>query len=210
MVRDCWQRSLMRARRDSEEVSQAQAVLDETKRDYTVLGYSELEAMLQQPTENMELVLAFCEKAACYGDPMRQQKCVAYLNYYAAKLFSQADPNRLAAVLLAFRLPQARCRSSSICGWVRAWRDRLQQSCDSNLPAHLRPGSERAGYGDGALSNSADHAYRVQQPRSTPPPPFRRCCVCFPMARWRFRRARLSSTFFEIRALLLTFRRITV
>jgi membrane associated rhomboid family serine protease len=92
---------LMRARRDSEEVSQARAVLDETKRDYTALGYSELEAMLQQPSENMELVLAFCEKAVSYGDPMRQQKCMAYINYYAPKLFAQADPNRLAAVLLS-------------------------------------------------------------------------------------------------------------
>jgi membrane associated rhomboid family serine protease len=92
---------LMRARRDSVEVSQAQAVLDETKRDYTVLSYSDLEAMLQQPSENMELVLAFCEKSLSYGDLGRQQKCMAYLNYYAPKLFVQADPNRLAVVLLS-------------------------------------------------------------------------------------------------------------
>jgi len=92
---------LMRVRRDSEYISRAQAVLDETKRDYTALGYADLEAMLQQPSENMELVLAFCEKAAGYGDPNRQQKCMAYVLYYAPKLFAQADPNRLAAVLLA-------------------------------------------------------------------------------------------------------------
>jgi membrane associated rhomboid family serine protease len=93
---------LMRTRRDSEEISQAQAVLDETKRDYTVLGYSDLEAMLQQPSENMELVLAFCEKSTTsYADPVRQQKCMAYINYYAPRLFAQADPNRLAAVLLS-------------------------------------------------------------------------------------------------------------
>ena len=92
---------LLRARRDTEEISQAQAVLDETKRDYTMLAYHDLEAMLQQPSENMELVLAFCEKSVAYGDPARQQKCVAYLGYYAPKLFAQADPNRLAAVLLA-------------------------------------------------------------------------------------------------------------
>ena len=96
---------LMRARRDSAEISEAQAVLDETKRDYTALGYSELETMLQQPSENMELVLAFCEKAAFSGDFIRMQKCAAYLNYYAARLFAQADPSRLAAVLLA--LPPA-------------------------------------------------------------------------------------------------------
>ena len=92
---------LLRARRDNQEISEAQAVLDETKRDYTALGYAELEAMLQQPSENMELVLAFCEKALSHGDPSRQQKCLAYLNYYAAKLIVQADPNRLAAVVLA-------------------------------------------------------------------------------------------------------------
>jgi tetratricopeptide (TPR) repeat protein len=49
----------------------------------------------------MELVLAFCEKAVSYSDPGRQQKCMAYINYYAPKLFAQADPNRLAAVLLS-------------------------------------------------------------------------------------------------------------
>ena len=92
----------LRARRDTEQVSQAQAVLDETKRDYTALGYAELEAMLQQPSENMELVLAFCEKAAnSHVDPARQQKCMAYLNYYAPRLFARADPNRLAVALLA-------------------------------------------------------------------------------------------------------------
>lgn len=92
---------LLRARRDSEEVSQAQATLAETNRDYTVLGYNELEAILQQPTENLNIVLAFCEKAGASSDPTRQQKCASYLQYYAPKLFSQSDPNRLGAILLA-------------------------------------------------------------------------------------------------------------
>ena len=92
---------IMRARRDTAEISEAQAILDETKRDYTQLAYTDLEVMLQQPSDNMELVLAFCEKACAYGNPVQQQKCMAYLNYYAPRLFSQVDPNRLAAVLLS-------------------------------------------------------------------------------------------------------------
>jgi membrane associated rhomboid family serine protease len=92
---------IMRARRDTAEVSEAQAVLDETKRDYTQLAYSDLEAMLQQPSDNMDLVMAFCEKSCAYGDPGKQQKCMAYLNYYAPRLFAQADPNRLGPVLLS-------------------------------------------------------------------------------------------------------------
>lgn len=92
---------IMRARRDTAEISAAQAVLDETKRDYTALGFAELEAMLQSPSENMDLVLAFCERSLGYPDPARAQKCVAYINYYGARLFAQADPTRLAGVLLA-------------------------------------------------------------------------------------------------------------
>ena len=70
----------------------------------------------------MELVLAFCEKSCAYGNPSQQQKCMALLNYYAPKLFTQADPNRLAAVLLSLPRTQAPCRWSTTCALARGWK----------------------------------------------------------------------------------------
>lgn len=91
----------LRARRDSEERSAAQRIMADVK-DYSVLGLSELEAMLQQPTENLELVLAYCERAIA-GTPEQQQRCLGYLQTYGSRLIMQADPARVAALLL--RLP---------------------------------------------------------------------------------------------------------
>lgn len=93
---------VMRARRDTSEVSEIQALRDDVK-DYSLLDYFELEALLQQPTEKMELVLAFCEKAVAYRGPEHHQKAAAFIKHYATHLFSEADPNRLAAIMLTLQ-----------------------------------------------------------------------------------------------------------
>ena len=91
---------LLRGKRDTEEASQARATLADT-RDFTLLGFDELEAMVQLPTENMELVLAYCEKAMDYNTMMwRQEQGAAKLTEHAPRLFGHVDPVRLARIVL--------------------------------------------------------------------------------------------------------------
>ena len=91
---------LLRGRRDTEEASQARATLADTK-DFSLLGFAELEAMMAHPTENMELVLAYCEKAMDYSNMQgRQERGAAVLIQYAPRLFGHVDPIRLARIVL--------------------------------------------------------------------------------------------------------------
>ncbi len=91
--------ALLRTRRDSEEVSVVQATRAEVK-DYSLLDVRELETLLQQPTEDMELVMAYCERAAMEYGSGRIIRCLEYLNYYSRQLIEKADPGRLALVVL--------------------------------------------------------------------------------------------------------------
>ena len=91
---------LLRGRRDTEEASQARATLADTK-DFSLLGFTELEAMMAHPTDNMELVLAYCEKAMDYSNMQgRQERGAAKLIEYAPRLLGHADPVRLARIAL--------------------------------------------------------------------------------------------------------------
>jgi membrane associated rhomboid family serine protease len=90
---------LFRAQRDSEAVSQVQAIRADVK-DYSLLSLGELEALLQQPTDNMELVLAYSEKAGTRYGGVPNAQYLAVLNYYAPRLMVQANPERLAYILL--------------------------------------------------------------------------------------------------------------
>src|SRR5579884_3833441 len=89
---------LLRSRRDSVDVSNIQAVRAEMK-DYALLSLTELETLLQTPTEDMHLVLAYCEKAALFTSG-RTEHCLAVLNHYGQTLIERADLNRLAQILL--------------------------------------------------------------------------------------------------------------
>ena len=89
---------LLKIHRDSEETSIAQANRADLK-DYTLLSLPELEALLQKPTEDLNLVLAYCEKTLSqYGGHPAQ--CLAMLNYYARPLIERGDPERIAYILL--------------------------------------------------------------------------------------------------------------
>ena len=91
---------LLRGRRDTEEASQARATLADTK-DFALLSFYELEAMMALPTENMELVLAYCEKAMDYSNMQgRQERGAACLIEYAPRLFGHVDPVRLSRIVL--------------------------------------------------------------------------------------------------------------
>lgn len=90
---------LLRPGRDSEEVSAVQATHAEAK-DYGLLSLGELETLLQRPTEDMRIVLAYCEKAVTQYGGNSQGRCLAMLNQHARPLIEQADSQRLATVLL--------------------------------------------------------------------------------------------------------------
>lgn len=88
----------MRARRDTEEVSMVQATRAEVK-DYSLLDVYQLETLTQHPTEDMNLILTYCEKATAAGQN-RYEMCLSLLNRYSRDLIEKGDPNRLAYVLL--------------------------------------------------------------------------------------------------------------
>ncbi|HLV80871.1 MAG TPA: rhomboid family intramembrane serine protease [Chthonomonadaceae bacterium] len=90
----------LRARRDSEDVSVVQAARAELK-NYAHLSVRDLETLVQHPTEEMELILSYCQKAASAGHE-RDETCVALLNRYSRELIAKAEPERLAFVALSF------------------------------------------------------------------------------------------------------------
>ncbi len=94
--------ALMRTKRDTIAVSEVQAVRAEVK-DYTLLSPAELETLLQQPTEDNELVLAYLEKTVGTYGSERTSYCLSLLNYYGQRLVTAASPERLAYIVL--RIP---------------------------------------------------------------------------------------------------------
>lgn len=90
---------LFRTRRDSAEVSEVQAIQADVK-DYTLLSLSDLETLLQHPTEDLNLVLAYAEKALTRYQGGREGQVLAVLNAYAQRLATQADPERFARILI--------------------------------------------------------------------------------------------------------------
>jgi membrane associated rhomboid family serine protease len=89
----------LRARRDSEEVSTVQATRAEIK-DFTLLSYRDLATLVKQPTDDMNLVLAYCEKALTDHSHANPQECVEVVNQHIKALMEKADVQRLAWVLL--------------------------------------------------------------------------------------------------------------
>jgi len=93
----------LRTRRDSVEASEAQA-LQADVRDYTMLSYPQLAALMERGTEDPELVLAYCKRALDYSGGARAGECAAAVGQYRDLLLTQGDPTSLATLLL--RLPQ--------------------------------------------------------------------------------------------------------
>jgi tetratricopeptide (TPR) repeat protein len=91
---------IMRARRDNEDVSNVQAVRSEMK-DYSLLSFNDLSTLMQQPTEDMALVAAYCEKSLTNSHGARPDYCYAVVSQYQNPLMEQADPERLAWIVLS-------------------------------------------------------------------------------------------------------------
>ena len=98
---------LLRMPRDTEDVSEVQATLADM-RDVTLLSLYQLEALMQQPTTDVRLILTYCRQ--CLVAPMgaSEAKCLWALRQYSALLMEQANPSQLAGVLLPLSLPTAR------------------------------------------------------------------------------------------------------
>lgn len=94
---------LLRAKRDSEDLSNAQAVRSDTAGNYGVLALHELETLAENNTANVPLLMAFCRKAATQYDGSGQRLCYDALLKHQRLLGEQGDPDALAKI--AFALP---------------------------------------------------------------------------------------------------------
>jgi len=90
----------LRTRRDSEVVSSVQAVRSDLGNDFTLMNVDELEYLVDAPTENMPLVLAYCSKSLMQGGSVRIRKAKAMLDRYKQPLLMNADAGILAETVL--------------------------------------------------------------------------------------------------------------
>ena len=88
---------LLRVPRDDEDMSAARAVHADI-RDFSLLTFPELEGLMQHPTEDPRLVLAYCSKAFFLSGG--ESRCVAALHHYGRLLMERAEPYPLCLVLL--------------------------------------------------------------------------------------------------------------
>ncbi len=88
---------LLRTRRDNADVSAAQAVHANVK-DLSLLSFPELDALMQRPTEDPRLVLAFCEKA-WMAPTGGEARVLPALQNHARLLMERGDPAALATQL---------------------------------------------------------------------------------------------------------------
>ncbi len=92
---------LFRSRRDNEEISEIQAAHADLQ-DFTLLSVGELHTLMQQPTDNLELVLAYLDKISSTFDGNFNEALLVF-NRYATLLLKEADPEVVARIVL--RIP---------------------------------------------------------------------------------------------------------
>jgi len=98
---------LLRVPRDTQDISEVQATLADV-RDMTLLPLHDLEALMQRPTTDMRLVMAYCRQAMISNIGASEAKCLWALRQYGALLMDQAEPAALAYILLPLSLASAR------------------------------------------------------------------------------------------------------
>ncbi len=102
---------LLRTRRDSEEASEAQAIQSDLG-DHTALSVRDLEALLTRPTDDMNLVLTYCEKALIAHGGGRVAAVAEVVQKHLSALLQRGDPVRFAWVLTT--LPADSCRIPAV------------------------------------------------------------------------------------------------
>ena len=98
---------LLRVPRDNQDISEVQATLSDM-RDVSLLPLHDLEALMQRPTTDVRLILAYCRQATISTVGASEAKCLWALRQYGTLLMEQADPMLLANVLMPLSLPSAR------------------------------------------------------------------------------------------------------
>jgi len=94
----------LQTRRDSEMISQAQAVRSDLGNDLEYLSVSELESILEAPTEDMDLVLTYCDKAMLQPGEKGEKNALKMIETYKNQLLLRADVDTLTNLVL--RIPK--------------------------------------------------------------------------------------------------------
>lgn len=94
---------LARMKRDSEDFSDAQAMRADTGKNLLALSLPELQALMEGSSDNVRIIMAFCKKAAAHYSGSCYGMCHAALLEHRDLVFTEADPEHLAALL--FGLP---------------------------------------------------------------------------------------------------------
>lgn len=95
---------LFRARRDTEAMSEVQATRSELSNELELMSYAELDVLMDAWTDNMELVLTYCNKALAQPGTRGEQKAAAAIERYKQDLLMYSDPEWVASTLL--KIPQ--------------------------------------------------------------------------------------------------------
>ena len=98
---------LLRVPRDTQDISEVQATLADV-RDVSLLPLHDLEALMQRPTTDMRLVMAYCRMSMISNIGASEAKCLWALRQYGALLMDQAEPVALAQILLPLSQDSAR------------------------------------------------------------------------------------------------------
>ncbi len=95
---------VLRTRRDSEIVSQAQAVRADLGSDIQFLTVGELESIVDASTEDMDLVIAYCNKAMLEQGERGDRNALKAIERYKPLLLVRTESKTLADVVL--RIPK--------------------------------------------------------------------------------------------------------
>jgi membrane associated rhomboid family serine protease len=98
---------LLRVPRDSQDVSEVQATLADM-RDVSLLPLHDLDALMQRPTTDVRLGMAYCRQSMVSPVGASEAKCLWALRQYGTLLMDQAEPVPLALFLLPLSLGAAR------------------------------------------------------------------------------------------------------
>lgn len=97
---------LLRMPRDGEEVAEVQATLSDL-RDVTLLPLYDLESLMQRPTTDVRMILAYCRQSLIAPIGASETKCLWALRQYGSLLIEQADAGVLAGLVVHLSQPTA-------------------------------------------------------------------------------------------------------
>ena len=124
---------LLRMPRDTEDVSDVQATLADM-RDVALLPLHQLEALMQKPTTDVRLIMAYCRQSLISQIGASEQKVLWALRQYGTLLLEQADPSALASLLIP--LSSATARQLSPTFYLRLG-SKLEKAGDCNDAVRL-------------------------------------------------------------------------